>query len=101
MSLSTYLMLVSMLATKKWRNDTPPKGAIKMSKNVHRNCTTSVRKKSHLNGFRHMKVIRHTRATVKHAIGLLNKNSNLSMKARPAKHNDHTTNIKVAVYIRQ
>jgi hypothetical protein len=90
-----------MFAMKKWRNYIFPKGAINISQNDHLSCTRSVRKNSHLNGFRHMKVIRHTTAKVKAAIGLPNKNSILIMKASPTKHTAHTTNIKIAVYYRE
>jgi hypothetical protein len=94
-------MLVSIFAMKKWRNYILPKGAINISQNDHLNCTRSVRKNNHLNGFRHMKVIKHTRAKVKAAIGLPNKNSILIIKASPAKHTTHTTSINIAVYIQK
>lgn len=71
---------------------------MRISQKVHLIWTRSVLKKNHLNGLRHMKVMRHMTPKVKPAIALLNMNSIFTKKAWPARQKVHTANIREAVY---
>ena len=99
MSFNACPMLVNISAVKKWRNWTFPNGEIKISQKVHLISTKSVLKKSYLNGFRHIKVIKHTTASVNPAMAPLNMKSSFTMKACPARQKVQTANINEAVYI--